>query len=78
MSVMKLFTCLAQDMGVDINNIYVDGGAANCNYLMQFQASIANKTLVKPTNLETTAMGAAFMAGLQTQLWKKCRSFTCH
>ncbi len=66
----ELFTCLAQDMGVDINNIYVDGGAANCNYLMQFQASIANKTLVKPTNLETTAMGVAFMAGLQTQIWK--------
>lgn len=42
----------------------VDGGAANNRFMMQFQSSISQSKVIKPTNVETTAMGAAFMAGL--------------
>ncbi|SYV96378.1 Glycerol kinase, partial [Mycoplasma putrefaciens] len=47
----------------------VDGGAANNKFLMQFQANISQSKVIKPTNVETTAMGAAFMAGLAVGYW---------
>jgi len=42
----------------------VDGGASNNSYVMQFQSDISNTSLIKPKNIETTAMGAAYLAGL--------------
>lgn len=57
------------DLGTSLSELRVDGGATANNLMMQFQADIANLPLVKPALLETTAMGAAFLAGLGAQYW---------
>ncbi|MCD6082792.1 glycerol kinase, partial [Candidatus Aerophobetes bacterium] len=48
----------------------VDGGAAKNDFLMQFQADILNVPVERPAVLETTSLGAAFLAGLATGFWK--------
>ena len=48
----------------------VDGGAANNDYLMQFQADILNIPIERANNLETTALGVAFLAGLAVGYWE--------
>jgi len=48
----------------------VDGGAAVNNFLMQFQADILDCPIVRPVDVETTALGAAYLAGLATGFWK--------
>lgn len=58
------------ESGASINNLAVDGGASVNNYLMQFQADILNCRITRPTILETTALGAAYMAGLAVGVWK--------
>lgn len=57
------------DLGAPLSELRVDGGATANTLLMQFQADIANVPLVKPALLETTAMGAAFLAGLGAHYW---------
>jgi glycerol kinase len=52
-----------------INQLRIDGGAAVNNMLAQFQADISAVDVVRPTNLETTALGVAFLAGIATGLW---------
>ena len=47
----------------------VDGGAANNNFLLQFQSDILNIPIIKPNNIETTALGAAMLAGLGKRIW---------
>lgn len=58
-----------KDTGMPIPALRVDGGAANNDYLMQFQADILGIPIERAANLETTAMGAAFFAGLATGFW---------
>lgn len=58
------------DTGIDIPLLKVDGGAANNDYLMQFQADILNTSVQRASDLETTALGAAFLAGLAVGFWK--------
>ena len=58
------------DSGIPIRELRVDGGATVNNLLMQFQSDILNVKVVKPRIIETTAMGAAFLAGLGTGFWK--------
>ncbi|ERL65766.1 glycerol kinase GlpK [Schleiferilactobacillus shenzhenensis] len=58
-----------KDTGIPIQTLRVDGGAANNNYLMQFQADILGIPIERAANLETTAMGAAFLAGLAVGFW---------
>lgn len=53
-----------------LNSIKVDGGASENNFLMQFQADILNMTITRPKNIESTAIGAAYLAGLGCGLWK--------
>lgn len=65
-----LLSAMASDMGKKITTMKVDGGAANSKYLMQFQASISDLEVVKPSSTEVTAQGAAFMAGLFAGYWK--------
>ena len=60
---------MQKDTNIKIKTLRVDGGAARNNYLMQFQADILNTPLKRPTNLETTALGAAFLAGLAVGYW---------
>ncbi|WP_302047358.1 glycerol kinase GlpK [Ligilactobacillus agilis] len=58
------------DTGIDIPILRVDGGAAKNDYLLQFQADILQKPLERAANLETTALGAAFLAGLAVGYWQ--------
>ncbi|RLD32042.1 MAG: glycerol kinase [Bacteroidetes bacterium] len=65
-----VFHAMEQDIGVKIKTIRVDGGASANNFLMQFQADILQKTVQRPAILETTSLGAAYLAGLNTGYWK--------
>ena len=61
---------MEQDLGEEINSIKVDGGASANNLLMQFQADITGKVVKRPAIIETTGLGAAYLAGLATGYWK--------
>ncbi len=61
---------MQKDSGIKIPTLRVDGGASNNNYLMQFQADILNTKIERAKILETTSMGAAFLAGLAVGYWK--------
>lgn len=68
--VADVFDAMKQDAGFPISELRVDGGACANNLLMQFQADIMNTPVVRPTTIETTAMGAAFLAGLSVGFWE--------
>jgi glycerol kinase len=57
------------DLNVPVKSLKVDGGACKNNFIMQFQANIINAPVKRPSNVETTAMGAAFLAGLAVGFW---------
>ena len=61
---------MAADAGERLRALRVDGGAAANNFLMQFQADVLGVPVERPKVVETTAMGAAFLAGLATGFWK--------
>lgn len=61
---------MRKDTGLDIPLLKVDGGAANNDYLLQFQADILQTPIQKAHDLETTALGAAFLAGLAVGYWE--------
>ncbi|GAX01097.1 glycerol kinase GlpK [Secundilactobacillus silagei] len=61
---------MAADTGIDIKTLSVDGGAANNNFLMQFQADILNTHIQRAAIAETTALGASYLAGLATGFWQ--------
>jgi glycerol kinase len=58
-----------RDTGQPLTALRVDGGAAANDMLMQFQADVLGKPVVRPAVLETTALGAAYLAGLATGFW---------
>ena len=58
------------DSGIRLNSLKVDGGASANNFLMQFQADILQTDVVRPKVIETTALGAAYLAGLAVGYWK--------
>ena len=58
------------DSGIQIKELRVDGGATVNNQLMQFQSDILNCKVVRPKITETTALGAAYLAGLAVSYWK--------
>ena len=58
------------DAGVDLSSLKVDGGASANNFLMQFQSDMIDAPVVRPQCVETTAMGAAYLAGLAVGYWK--------
>ena len=60
---------MEQDSGTEITKIKVDGGACANNLLMQLQADITGKKVVRPSVIETTGLGAAYLAGLATGYW---------
>lgn len=64
-----VLTAMIQDSGVQLKTLKVDGGASNNNYLMQFQSDLLRVDVDRPVNIESTAMGAAFLAGLTLDLW---------
>ncbi len=68
--VMDVLKAMEADSGIDIQELRVDGGATTNNLLMQFQADILRAPVVRPKILETTALGAAYLAGLAVGYWK--------
>ena len=67
--VCDLAQAMIEDAGVPLSVLNVDGGAAANDFLMQFQAAMLGVPLRRPANAETTALGAAFLAGLATGFW---------
>lgn len=67
---MELVRAMEQDAGITLQELRVDGGACRDAFLMQFQADILNLSVCRPSNRETTAMGAAELAGLTVGLWQ--------
>jgi glycerol kinase len=61
---------MEQDAGMPVAELRVDGGASANNLLMQFQSDVLQTTVARPVVLETTALGAAYLAGLATGFWK--------
>lgn len=68
--VHDVLAAMKEDSGIDITSMRVDGGACDNDFLMQFQADILDVSVVRPYCVETTAMGAAYLAGLAVGYWK--------
>ena len=66
---LDLVKAMEKDTGMALNVLNVDGGASRDAFLMQFQADILDKKVQRPIVKETTALGAAYLAGLATGLW---------
>ena len=66
-----ILNAMEEDAGIRLAMLKVDGGASANNILMQFQADILNTPVERPEVIESTAMGAAYLAGIQIGLWKK-------
>lgn len=66
----SVLRAMEQDTGIAIENLRVDGGASANNFLMQFQADILGGDVLRPECIETTALGAAYLAGLATGYWE--------
>jgi glycerol kinase len=67
---MEVIETMVEDSGIEVNELRVDGGAAVNNLLMQIQADAIDTNVVRPKVTETTALGAAYLAGLATGFWK--------
>lgn len=64
-----ILKAMEDDSGLQLKNLRVDGGACANNHLMQFQADILDTEVHRPEVIESTAMGAAFLAGIEVGLW---------
>lgn len=67
---MEVIETMVEDSGIELNELRVDGGAAVNNLLMQIQADAIQTKVVRPKVTETTALGAAYLAGLAVGFWK--------
>ena len=65
----ELVAAMEADSGEAIRELRVDGGASVNSFLMQFQADILGKPVVRPVDVETTALGAAYLAGIAEKVW---------
>jgi glycerol kinase len=65
----ELIDAMEADAGEKVRELRVDGGAAVNNFLMQFQADILDKPVIRPMDVETTALGAAYLAGIAEEFW---------
>ncbi len=68
--VNDVLSTMSKDKGSDIQELRVDGGATANNFMVQFQSNISSVDVLRPINHETTALGAAYLAGLGIGLWK--------
>ena len=66
---MDIVKAMEKDAGVPLSELKVDGGASRNNLLMQFQADVLSSKVIRPEVTETTALGAAYLAGLATGFW---------
>jgi len=74
----ELLEAMQNDSGEKLSELRVDGGAAANDLLMQFQADLLGVPVVRPKVLETTALGAAYLAGLTVNLWKSREELASH
>jgi len=74
----ELLEAMQKDAGQSLMELRVDGGAAANDLLMQFQADLLGVPVVRPKVTETTALGAAYLAGLTTALWKSRDELAAH
>jgi len=65
----ELIDAMAQDSGITLQELRVDGGASRSDLLMQIQADLLTKAVVRPRCIETTALGAGYLAGLSVGFW---------
>jgi len=76
--VADLLEAAQNDAGIDLAELRVDGGAAANNYLLQFQSDVLGVPVVRPVVTETTALGAAYLAGLAVGFWDSVDSLARH
>ena len=69
----SVLRAMEQDTGLHIQRLRVDGGASANDFLMQFQANLLQADVLRPSCIETTALGAAYLAGLAVGLWQDKR-----
>ena len=67
--VADLVSTMEQDLGHPLESLWVDGGASVSDFMMQFQADLLRCSIYRPRMVETTAAGAAYLAGLATGVW---------
>lgn len=73
-----IFDVIEQDSGIPISELKVDGGLTNSMPLMKFQADILGIPVIRPSVIETTALGAAYAAGLSAGVWKTLEELTSY
>ncbi len=76
--VADLLDATRDDSGIDLAELRVDGGAAANDHLLQFQADMLGATVVRPKVTETTALGAAYLAGLAVGFWDSTEALAKH
>lgn len=64
-----VLNAMEEDVGIDVKELKVDGGASSNDFLMQFQSDMINSVVYRPQCIETTALGAAYLAGLAAGYW---------
>jgi glycerol kinase len=74
----ELADCMVKDSGIPLKRLLVDGGAARSDLLMQFQADLLGVEVTRPKEVETTATGAAWLAGLAVGFWKNREDLLSH
>jgi glycerol kinase len=65
-----LLRCMEKDSGIPLAELRVDGGATRSDLLLQIQSDLLDRPVVRPRCIETTALGAAYLAGLATGVWR--------
>ena len=70
MQTLDIIDAMKKDTGISLTTLRVDGGASRNNMLMQFQADLTGVVVERPTITETTALGAAYLAGLAVEFWE--------
>ncbi len=73
---LDVLKAMESDLGENLSELRVDGGACANNFLMQFQADLLGTPVSRPTTFETTALGAAFLAGLATGVFESVESLS--
>jgi len=76
--VMDLLHAMEKDIGVTLKKLKVDGGASRDNFLMQFQSDVCRSAIIRPVVRETTALGAACLAGITAGFWKSMNDVKDH
>ena len=73
-----MLAAIESDAGAEVAELRVDGGAARNDLLLQIQADLLGIPVVRPANVETTALGAAYLAGLAAGVWRSQEEIAAH